>query len=130
MSVVTTQRTISTRQHPAEDETDPEITFKTSPRATAAVAKPSSRTTATRGEWPWLPGELKFGLRLDIGLNKPTISPTFGRGAFTLAISGRGAIALSGSGRGIMRLDDPGYTGVRRNELATPDDLNDLLAHL
>ena len=50
MSVVTTQRTISTRQHsvPVQDETDPEVTFKTLSRATAAVAKQSSRTTATR----------------------------------------------------------------------------------
>ena len=45
MSVITTERTISTRQHPVEDETDPEVTFKSLPRATAAVAKPSSRTT-------------------------------------------------------------------------------------
>ena len=40
----------STRQHPVEDKADPKVTFKTLPRATAAVAKPSSRTTATRGE--------------------------------------------------------------------------------
>ena len=49
LSVFTTQRTISTRQHPVEDETDPGVTFKTLQRATAAVAKPWSRTTATRG---------------------------------------------------------------------------------
>ena len=30
-------------------------------------------------------------------------------------------MALSGSGRGIMKLDDPSYTGVRRNELATSE---------
>ena len=28
LSVITTQRTISTRQHPVVDETDPEVTFK------------------------------------------------------------------------------------------------------
>ena len=55
---------------------------------------------------------------LDIGLDTLTRTPTFGREAFTPIISGRGAMALSGSGRCIMRLDDPGYTGVRRNELA------------
>ena len=49
LSVVTTQRTISTRQHPVEGETYPAVTFKTLPRATAAAAKPWSRTTATRG---------------------------------------------------------------------------------
>ena len=46
MSIITTQRTISMRQHPVEDETDPEVTFKKLTRAAAAVAKPSSRTTA------------------------------------------------------------------------------------
>ena len=50
LSVITTQRTISMRRHPVVDETDPEMTFKTLSRATAAVVKPSSRTTATRGE--------------------------------------------------------------------------------
>ena len=44
-------------------------------------------------------------------------------------MSGRGAMALSGSERGIMRLNDPDYIGVRRNELATPGRLDDLLAH-
>ena len=46
MSVITTQGTISTRQHPVKDETNPEVTFKTLSGAAAAVAKPSSRTTA------------------------------------------------------------------------------------
>ena len=50
MSAITTQRTISTQQHPVEDETDPEVTFKTLPKATAVVTIPSSRTNATRGE--------------------------------------------------------------------------------
>ena len=36
LSIIITQRTISTRQHPVEDETDPEVTFKT----TNSVAKP------------------------------------------------------------------------------------------
>ena len=40
LSVITTQRTISTRQHPVVDETDPEMTFKTLSRATVVVAKP------------------------------------------------------------------------------------------
>ena len=57
---------------------------------------------------------------LDIGLNTPTSTPTFRRGAFTPTMSGRGAMALSGSERGIMSLDDPGYTGVRLDELSTP----------
>ena len=50
LSVITTQRKISTRQHPVENETHPELTCKTLPMAIAAVVKPSSRTTATRGE--------------------------------------------------------------------------------
>ena len=49
LSVIATRRTISTRQHPVEDETDPEVAFKTLSRATAAVTKPSSRKTVTRG---------------------------------------------------------------------------------
>ena len=102
MSAITTQRTISTRQNPVEDDTDPEVTFKTLPRTTAVVAKHSSRTTVTRGEWPRLPDVLQIGLSLDIGLNTPTSIPTFGRGPFTPTISGRGAMTLSGSGRGIM----------------------------
>ena len=119
MSVITT---ISTRHNLVEDETDPEVTFKTFPRATAVVAKPSSKTIATRGEIAMASGRVTdLAQSLDIGLNTPPGTPTFGRGAFTTTISGRGAMALSGSRRGIMRLDDPGYTGVRRNELATPE---------
>ena len=51
LSLITTRRTISTRQHPVpvQDETDPQVTFKTLSRATAAIAKQTSRTTATRG---------------------------------------------------------------------------------
>ena len=121
LSVVTTQRMISARQHPVVDETDPEVTFKTLSRATAAVAKQSSRTNVTRGPIAMASGRVTdWAQSLDIGLNTPTSTPTFGRGAFTPTISGRGTIALSGSGRGIMRLDDPGYIGVRRDEPATP----------
>ena len=48
VNAITTQRTISTREHLVEDETDPEMTFKTLPRTTAAVALLSSRMSATR----------------------------------------------------------------------------------
>ena len=57
--------------------------------------------------------------RLDIGLNTPTSTPTFGHGAFKPTIRGRGAMALCGSGRGIMKLDDPDYIGLRCDEPAT-----------
>ena len=121
LSVITTQRTISTRQHPVVDETDPEVTFKTLSRAKAAAAKPSSRTTATRGGIAMASGRVTdWAQCLDIGLNTPTSTPTFGRGAFTPTGSGRGALVLSGSGRDIMKFEDPGYIDVRRNELPTP----------
>ena len=95
--------------------------FETLPRGTAAVAKPSSITTATRGGISMASGRVTdWTQSLDTVLSTPTSTPIFGRGAFTPIISERGAMALSGSGRGIMRLDDPGYTGIRRNELATP----------
>ena len=61
LSVIITQRTISTRQHPVEDEIDPEVTFKTLSKATAGVAKPSSRTIATRGEKSWLRAIYRLG---------------------------------------------------------------------
>ena len=121
MSTITSQRTISTRQNPVVNETDPEVTFKTLPRATAAVAKQLRRTTAARGEIAMASGRVTdWAQIIDIGLNTPTSIRPFERGAFTLTISGRGAMALSGSGRGIMRLDDPCYIGVRRDEPATP----------
>ena len=89
--------TISTRS--VENKTDPEVTFKTLPGATAAVAKPSSRTTATRGGIAMASGRVTdWDQGLDIGLNTPKSTPTFGRGAFTPIISGGGAMALSGSG--------------------------------
>ena len=121
LSIIITRRTISTRQHPVEDEIDPEVTFKTLPRATtAAVAKPWTRTTATRGGIAMASGRVTdWAHSIDIGLITPTSTPTFGRETFTPITSGRGAMPLSGSGRGLMRLDDPGCTGVRRNELAT-----------
>ena len=118
MSVITTQRTISTRQRPVEDET--EVKFKTLTRPTAAVAIPCSRTTATGGGIAMASERATdWAQSLDNGLNTPTSTPTFGRGAFTPNISGRGAMALSGSGRGIIKFDDPDYIRVRRNKLAT-----------
>ena len=70
LSIITIQRTISTRQHPVEDETDPKVTFKTLPRATVAVAKPWSRTTATRGGIATVSGRVTdWAQTLDIGLN-------------------------------------------------------------
>ena len=97
------------------------MTFKTLSRATAAFAISPSRTTATRGGMAMASGRVtNWAQSLYVGLNTPVSTPTFGRGAFTPIIRGRGAVALSSSGRGIMRLDDPGYTGVRRNGLATP----------
>ena len=103
------------------DETVSKVTFKTLSRATAAFAKLASRTTATRGGIAMASGRVTdWAQSLDIGLNMPTGTPTFGCEAFTPTIGGRGAMALSGSGRGIMRLDDPGYIGIRRGEPATP----------
>ena len=87
LSVVTTQRTISTLQNPVVDETDPEVTFKTLSRATAAVAKPASRTTATRGGIAMASERVKdWAQTVDIGLNTPTSTPTFGRRPFTPTI--------------------------------------------
>ena len=121
VSVITTMRTISTRQNPVEDETDPEVTFETLSAPTAVVAKPSSRTTVTRGEIAMASGRVTdWAQSLDTGLNTPTSIPTFGRGAFTPTISVRGAMVVSGSGRGIIKLDEPDYIRVRCNELATP----------
>ena len=123
LSVITTQMTISTRKDPVpvQEETDPEVTFKTLPRTTDVVAKPSSRITVTRGGIAMASRRVTdWAQSQDIGLNTPTSSPIFGRGACTPTISRRGAMALSGSGRGIMRLDDPGYFRVRRDEPATP----------
>ena len=121
LSAITAQRTIATRQHPVNDETDPDVTFKTLPRATAVSAKPSSRKTATRGGIVMISGRVTdWAQGLDIGLNTSTRTPTFGRGVFTPIISWRGAMALSGSGRDIMRLYDQGYIRVKRNELAMP----------
>ena len=122
LSVITTQRTISTGQHPVEDETDPEVTFKTLPGVTTDVVKPSSRRTAIRGGIAMASGRAtEWAQSLDIGLNTPARAQTCLRGAFTATIEMRGAIALSGSGRGIMKLDDPDYIGVRPNEMATPE---------
>ena len=101
LSIITTPMTISTRQHPVEDEMDPEVTFKTLLRATAAVAKPWTRTTATRGGIAMASGRVTdWAHSLGIGLITPTSTPTFGRGAFTPITSGRSAMPLSGSESG------------------------------
>ena len=103
--------TILTRQHPSEDEADSEVPFKTSlPGETAAAAKPTTRTSATRGGITVVSQTVTDWTKSQhIGLEMQTITSAFGRSLLTPTIIGRDVSALYRSGQDIMKLDNPGY---------------------